>query len=325
MVRKARSLIAHFVNYLMKNIRTICLAILAGILITGCQLTGRESAEGFTPSKSFREYWYNGQAEISRYTLDQVQYGAVNPGQAVLIFVTEDFRTDKQVKLESDAKDQATSVLKLNSIRRFVTGIYDYSLYSSVFTPINTSNYPHSLKVTMSAQDWCGQTYTQLNLDGNQYDVLGRSYFEKNATEDFSIKTAWLEDELWTRLRFDPTSLPIGETSVIPAAYASRIAGQKMEPQKASGTMAGYQGTAFTGKNLQQYSLNYPEAKRELRIVFEKAFPHGIVGWEETYTSRGKELTTRAVRTEEIRSDYWSHNAPSDTTLRNRLGVEGFL
>jgi hypothetical protein len=309
----------------MKNVRTIYLAILTGLLVTGCQLNGRDSAEGFTASQSFRDYWYNGKAEISRYELDQVQYGAQNPGEAVLIFVTEDFLTDKQVKLESDTKEEATTVLKLNSVRRFVTGIYDYSLYSSVFTPINTGKFNHSLKVTMSAQDWCGQTYKQLNLRGDKYEVLGRSYFEKNATEDFSINEAWLEDEVWTRLRLDPKTLPVGETSVIPAAYATRLTGQNLEPQPATGTLSSYAGSEFTGKDLQQYALRYPEAKRELRIVFEKVFPYAIVGWEETYTSRGKELTTRARRTEEIRSDYWNHNAPGDTTLRNQLGVEGFM
>lgn len=297
---------------------------LVGISISGCQLTGRDSAEGFTASQSFRNYWYNGQAEISRYSLDQAQYGSMNPGEAVLVFVTEDFRTDTQVKLESDAKDKATSVLKLNSIRRFVTGIYDYSLYSSVFTPVNTNKYDHSLKVTMSAQDWCGQTYSQLNLIDGAYEVLGRSYFEKNATEDYSIDKAWLEDEFWTRLRLNPESLPIGEATVIPAAYAARLAGQKLMPTKATGSLTTYEGSAFSGKSLRQYAVNYPEAKREVRIVFESQFPHSIVGWEETYTSRGKVLTTRATLTETIRSDYWSHNAPADTTLRRQLGVKGF-
>ena len=306
----------------MKKVPLLLSILLTSSLWTSCERAG--SADNYTAPQNFRDYWYNGQAEISHYKLDQVQYGAVNPGEAVLIFVTEDFRTDTQVKLESDAKDKATSVLKLNSIRRFVTGIYDYSLYSSVFTPTNTKKYNHSLKVTMSSQDWCGQVYNQLNLSGNKYDVMVRSYFEKNATEDFKIDEAWLEDELWTRLRMDPATLPEGEVSMIPAAYAARLAGQKLEPQQAVGTLTSYAGNSFTGKALQQYSLRYPDIKRELRIVFEKAFPHTIAGWEETYPSRGKELTTRATKTEQIRSDYWSHNAPGDTTLRNQLHVKGF-
>lgn len=305
----------------MKKLFSFLIILAIGPIWTSCQLAG--GADNFTAPQNFRDYWYNGQAEISRYTLDQVQYGAQNPGEAVLIFVTEDFRTDTQVKLESDAKDKATSVLKLNSTRRFVTGIYDYSLFSSVFTPINTKQYEHSPKVTMSSQDWCGQVYNQLNLSGNKYDVMVRSYFEKNATEDFKVDATWLEDETWTRLRMDPEALPKGETSVIPAAYAARLAGQKLEPQKATGTFSAYTGNEFKGKSLRQYALNYPEAQRELRIIFEKAFPHAIAGWEETYLSRGKVLTTRAVKTQQIRSDYWSHNAPGDTTLRNQLGVRG--
>ncbi|WP_373513633.1 hypothetical protein [Persicitalea sp.] len=306
----------------MKKLLALFFVLATSVIYTSCQLAG--GADNFTAPQNFRDYWYNGQAEISRYKLEQVQYGAINPGEAVLIFVTEDFRTDTQVKLESDAKDKATSVLKLNSLRRFVTGIYDYSLYSSVFTPIDTKKYEHSQKVTMSSQDWCGQVYTQLNLDGGKYDVMKRSYFEKDATEDFKIDAAWLEDEIWTRLRMDPQALPKGETQAIPAAYAARIAGQTLEPQKAVGTLADYAGDAFTGNALRQYSLNYPDAQRELRIVFEKAFPYDIAGWEETYPSRGKTLTTRAVKTEQIRSDYWSHNAPGDTTLRNQLEVKGF-
>lgn len=306
----------------MKKLTSFLSILFVSAFCTSCQQVG--GAESYTPPQNFRDYWYNGQAEISRYTLDQVQYGAQNPGEAVLIFVTEDFRTDTHVKLESDAKDKATSVLKLNSIRRFVTGIYDYSLYSSVFTPIDTKKYERSLKVTMSSQDWCGQVYNQLNLAGTRYDVMVRSYFEKNATEDFKIDATWLEDEIWTRLRMNPDELPKGETRVIPAAYAARIAGQKLEPQKAVGTFSEYAGNIFQGENLRQYALNYPEAKRELRIVFEKAFPHAIAGWEETYPSRGKVLTTRATRTQQVRSDYWSHNAPGDTTLRNQLGVRGF-
>ncbi|TDB65996.1 hypothetical protein [Arundinibacter roseus] len=305
----------------MKFKYSFTLLFLIAFLFVGC---GKDSSGEEEVPQAFREYWYKGQAEISRYTLSQGHYGAANPGEAVLIFVTEDFRTDAQVKLESDEKRRATSVLKLNAIRRFVTGIYDYSLYSSVFTPIQTTKFGHSLKVTMSAQDWCGQTYTQLNLKKDSYDVMGRSYFEKNATEDFSIDAAWLEDELWTRLRINPESLPTGETTVIPATYAARLTGQKLEPQPAVGTRQAYAGADFKGISLLQYSLQYPNAGRMLTLIYEQQFPHEIVGWEENYTSGGKMLTTRATRTHTERTDYWTHNAPADTTLRQQLGVQGF-
>ncbi|HEV7349135.1 hypothetical protein [Telluribacter sp.] len=307
----------------MKKITFILVILWCLAGLTACR---PGNGDDFEPSQPFRDYWFNGQAEISRYSLQQVQYGTRNPGEAVLVFVTEDFLTDKQVKLESeDNPGDATTVLKLNSIRRFVTGIYDYSLYTSVFTPVNTDDFAHSLKVTMSAQDWCGQTYTQLNRRGTGYNVLGRSYFERQGDVEGTIGEAWLEDEIWTFVRLSPELLPIGSTDVVPAAYAARLTGQALEPLSAIGSMTDYTGPAFTGKALAVYSLLYPDSSRELRIVFEKAFPHQIAGWEETYTSRGKVLTTRAVRTSLLRSDYWNHNAPADTTLRNQLGVTGFV
>ena len=37
------------------------------------------------------DYWYQEATEISRYELQQNRYADVHPGEAVLIFVTEDF------------------------------------------------------------------------------------------------------------------------------------------------------------------------------------------------------------------------------------------
>ncbi len=50
------------------------------------------------PTDKLSDYWYQGKAEITSYTLLQNRYKDVHPGSAVLVFVTEDFLTDKQVK-----------------------------------------------------------------------------------------------------------------------------------------------------------------------------------------------------------------------------------
>lgn len=49
-------------------------------------------------SDEYKDYWFNGQAEITSYTLEQERYGEMRTGTAVLIFVTEDFLPDAQVK-----------------------------------------------------------------------------------------------------------------------------------------------------------------------------------------------------------------------------------
>ncbi len=90
-------------------------------------------------AQAFEGYWSKGQAEITSYVLDQSRYGEIHPGNAVLIFVTEDFSRSRQVKLDRPerAGEDRARVLKLNLTKKFATGVYPYSLMSSVFTPLD--------------------------------------------------------------------------------------------------------------------------------------------------------------------------------------------
>jgi len=267
----------------------------------------------------FGKYWFSGKAEISTYDLQQTQYGRLNPGQAVLIFVTEDFRTDTQVKSELEySRSKATAVLKLNIIKRFVTGIYDYSLYTSVFTPIDRQIFPHSLKVSFTAQDWCGHTFMQLNARNNGFKATGRSYFEDEVEQDFEVEKALLEDEIWTRLRLNPGELPTGKIKLIPSLSAARLRKQKIAPNEANATLNDYVGVDFKGKKLKVYAITYADA-RKLSIFYEADFPHQIAGWEDTCQNKGKVLTTRAILKKTLKSDYWNKNMPNFDTLRDTL------
>ena len=284
-------------------------------------------ALGKTPSGDFASYWFAGKAELNRYSLEQAQYGVLNLGEAVLIFVTEDFRTDTQVKSEappgprSSEHDKAVPVMKTNIVKKFTTGIYDYSLFTSVFTPINTRNdqppvFPNTLKISTSAQEWCGHSYLQLNYANNAYHVTGKSYFEKEVAEDYEVEKTWLEDELWNRIRLSPDKLPVGDIRLIPGTMAARLRHKRLDPLAATAKVADYEGVLFPGKRLKSYTIQYPTDDRTLMIVFEQPFPHKIVGWEETYRSKDNLLTSRAVLKKTIQSDYWKHNTPADSTLR---------
>ncbi len=102
--------------------------------------------------EAFGNYWYQGKAEITSYRLNQARYGEIHNGHAVLIFVTEDFSKSKQVKLDIPeyVPDDRLKVLKLNYVKKFDTGIYPYSIMTSIFTPVDINNFPNSLKLTMS-------------------------------------------------------------------------------------------------------------------------------------------------------------------------------
>jgi len=127
-----------------------------------------------TVSKEFKAYWFDGKAEVTSYQLMQERYGEIRQGTAVNIFVTEDFLPNEQVKANNFSEENI-SVMKLNQMKNFNTGIYPYSIMTSTFSPIAVKSHP--LKITNSVQEWCGQMYMQLN-NSKEFEIESHSYFE---------------------------------------------------------------------------------------------------------------------------------------------------
>ncbi len=295
--------------------------LLCASLFMGCsQADSKESASA--DAGSFKSYWYSGNAEITRYELQQARYGEMRKGDAVLIFVTEDFLADKQVKYEFGDNDNAVPILKMNSTRKFYTGIYPYSMMTSVFTP--TSGEP-TLKVATSSQEWCGHTFLQLNNRDDKIAVELRSYFQAESDQNFKIDTALLEDELWTKIRINPESLPTGDFEIIPGSTFARLRHTKLKGEKASASLKTTTDKDFSENEIRVYELEYKELERKLSIKFEKEFPYQILGWEETYKSgfgaNAKLMTTKAIKTHSLKTNYWSKNKLSDSHLRDELGI----
>ncbi len=277
-------------------------------------------------ASAFNGYWNRGAAELSKFELSQARYGELHPGTAVLVYVTEEFLKDRQVKLESENRADAVPILKLNTILKFTTGIYDYSMMSSVFTPTQFAEFPRSLKITASSQEWCGHTFTQFNLRADRYHLRQFSYFEKENDQDLDIPAVVLEDDLWTRLRLSPALLPLGEFDIFPGSLYVRLVHRPLRVERAKASLHDFSGDGFPGENLKLYRLEVPALERVLEIVFESAFPHRIAGWRETredgWGAGAKRLTTVARRTHLRMGPYWSEHALKDRALRAELGLE---
>ena len=277
------------------------------------------AAEGSTPfGGELPDYWYRGVAEISTYDLRQARYGELREGTAVLIQVSEPFLAEKQVKDEgvADENGPSTPVLKTNLIRRFVTGIYDYSIMTSVFTPTDGQAYPHTLKVTTSSQDWCGQSYTQLNYTGaNRWHAELRSYFEREGDRDESLAADFLEDEIFNRIRIGG-QLPEGTFSVIPNTGYLLMTHQPYAAAEAKATLSD------GGDSLRTYVLEYADPPRRLEVTYETAVPYVIREWSETYPSGGTTFTTTAVLRQQRTEPYWTQNGNADRPLRAELGLD---
>jgi hypothetical protein len=279
-----------------------------------------------SPEVKLGDYWYQGKAEISYYELEQNRYDAVHPGEAIAIFVTEDFLTDEQVKNDRYSNPNSTPILKLNLLKRFTTGIYDYSIMSSVFTPTKVKEYPKTLKVTNSSQDWCGHTFQQFNYEEAQKQYVSQlySYFENEGDRKTPFDYVLLEDELLNRIRMNPQSLPTGKMQLLPSATILRLLHLPTRAVEASAEMKAYQGDAFEGENLQAYVLSFPSLNRKMEIIFQQEAPYIIEGWTDTYPSvfDKKPRTTVARRQKTILSPYWQKNGLDDQSLRAELGIQ---
>jgi hypothetical protein len=309
------------------NKTILLIGITIFVLLNACSETQTETSETLATSdpepkteilgpetmlsKEFKDYWYNGEAEITSYKLEQARYGEIRAGEAVLVFVTEDFLPEIQVKADNYSKNNSP-VLKLNATKNFNTGIYPYSIMQSTFYPV--ANNQHALKVSASIQEWCGHTYTQLN-NRKEFELLSHSYFQGEADQSFSIEKSWTENELWTKLRIDPKGLPIGELQIIPSIEYTSLRHE---------TIKSY--NAIASLNEGTYTISYPELNRILKINFNTNFPFYILGWEETIVSgsgaSAQTLTTKATKLEVLKSAYWSKNHNTDESLRATLKLK---
>lgn len=174
---------------------------------------------------AFWKRWGDGRAELAGYDLAFPRYGAPRRGTAVAIFVTEPFSESLRVKAGPGRRDEsdAFQVLKLNLVRDFPTGLYDYNLMTSVFVGLESSGgrpAGAAAKVSFSAQEWCGQVYHQLLFEDDAMNETWHSYFEGEADGEHRHRTprdGVSEDvlPLWARGLAAPFLQP-GESRAVP-------------------------------------------------------------------------------------------------------------
>ena len=263
----------------------------------------KSKTPAFKPSKQFNDYWYSGEAEITSYQLDQSRYGENRKGTAVLVFVTEPFLADTQVKADQN-NPKNVNVLKLNSTKKFYTGIYPYSIMQSTFYPV--ANNQHAIKVSTSVQEWCGHVYTQLN-NREQFQITSHSYFQGEADQTFNLDKAVLENQIWTQLRIDPSSLPKDNFKIIPSLEFTRLSHAPLKSYN-----------AFAENKPGQYTLTIKDLDRKLIINYNQEFPYQITSWEDTQNG----ATSKATKLATLKTAYWNKKSNADLELRKTLKLE---
>lgn len=265
-------------------------------------------------SKEFKDYWYSGNAEITSYKLEQARYGEIREGHSVLIYVTETFAADKQVKANQNNPSNIP-VLKLNNVKKYLTGIYPYSIMTSSYYPVQDNN--HALKITFNAQEWCGQVYTQLN-NREKFEINSFSYFENEADKYMEMTKNVLENELWNKIRINPSGLPIGKVKIIPSFEYIRMSHKELKEYDAIISLS-------ENSNLKTYKIFYPKLERTLEINFSPTFPYTIESWTDTFKSgfgdNAKTMTSKASKMKTLKSPYWKQSGNNSLYLRDSLGL----
>jgi hypothetical protein len=239
------------------------------------------------------------------------------------VFVTEDFTDAQRVKSDGGHEDEYP-VLKLNELRDFQTGIYDYSVMTSSFVRIDgrgTAGIP--VKVSMSMQEWCGHVWEQVLPRDGALAFTGHSYFDGEADQQRTLpieRGGVVLDALPIYVRgVVGTWVPPGESIEVPALPTLMSGRFAHEPVRWT--------TASVRHAKEVRAVEVPAGRFDVREVttevkggatttwwIEAAWPHRIIGWSSSEGERAELLGSK-------RLPYWELNGPGNEAALTDLGL----
>ena len=275
----------------------------------------------------FWAHWGDGRGEISSFKLTIPRYGELRQGYAVLIFVTEDISRKTRIKVESDAipKNERVPVLKLNRVFKFPTGIYDYSVMTSTFSSVEAElGRPplHPLKISLTAQEWCGQVFHMLVPHEHELAINLHSYFEREGDQRRTIdlpENAIFEDNLpiWIReLRGEVmASGEYREVTIMPSLWDLRT--KHEEARFRQGWIRKEDGGLIEvlGQKMPVWKWSWQIGDRTETYWVEKSGAQRIAKFS---SSDGTEGTLQAS----LREAYWQLNGNVAKTYREKLKID---
>lgn len=221
-------------------------------------------------NKIFTDYWKTNKIEVTKYELKE---DSISVGEGILTFSIDYVEgVNKTDSIQTLRSDFTSKIYKQN---------YDYSAMTSVYLPLNLLLRSHAMKVINSVQEPTSNSFLQLSQIPKSYEIESKNTFQQKSKQHFILERKNLEDELWAKIRMNPNDLPTGDIDIIPSFSYCQLLRKNPNIYEAKAELKDYEGTEFIGKKLKIYSLNYPDLKRDLSIIFEANFPFEIVGWKE--------------------------------------------
>ena len=230
-----------------------------------------------------------------------------------MIFVTEELSDALRVKADpgKHPKSDLVPVLKLNFVRDFQTGIYDYNTMTSTWA--RTEFKPDApwplVKLVLSSTEWCGSVYAQWLARNGRLEGVSHSYFDGEADQTPSLPIppgGIFEDQvpiLVRGLRGD--WLADGESRTVPFLPSSVRARLQHKPQ--------VWGEATVSRKGFVYTVAEKDGETVTWTVDQKA-PHRILAWKSTSGEAGKLAGFARLK-------YWELHREGDEKLLRKLGL----
>lgn len=277
---------------------------------------------------NFWSTWGDGKAELAAYDLTFPRYNQLRKGIAVTIFVTEQFSNTLRVKAEPGRHGPGDEfpVMKLNLVKDYQTGIYDYNDMLSAFVslaPVNNRPAATPTKLSFSSQEWCGHVYSQALFGDQRIRLTQHSYFDGEADQQRDLNYPdWgtAEDSLllWARGMAQPWMKPGTSIARLLLTSLETSRGQHVPLVWSKGALAVDPATRKIQTRAGAFEVETWRAKRSdgtwRAIYVEKAAPKRIIKWE---TSEGE----KAELLGSDRLKYWEMNKEGGEAALERLGI----
>jgi hypothetical protein len=289
-----------------------------------------------TPAASaptFESHWQDGRAELAGYRYHVTRYGQRREGRCAMIVVTEPFSAAKRVKVDDPSKNPTDTfeALKLNLVRGFQTGIYDYHTMISLFTRSRDFS---TVKVAFTCAEWCGQVYQEEAFGPRSVSGFVRSYFEDESRAlSLPAKPGGIaEDDLFLVLRglrgdYLPPgggrSVPLLASPFItrlehrPAAWLVAEIARSRDPVRIDVPAGSFPAILYTVRL---------DDGRTGQFWIETAYPHRILKWSWTAgAGTGGRMSGDGIDEGELirsaRLPYWRLNGPGGERYLREMGL----
>jgi hypothetical protein len=271
-----------------------------------------------TVGEAFRARWGDGRAELTSYDAVVPRYGERRTAELVLIYVTEPLDRATWVKDDDAPPERRVEVLKLNQSLKFTTGLYPYSVLTSVFAPVDRFA-PEAftpVKLTLTAQEWCGHVFQGVWPGADRFHTQWFSYFAGEGEGSAAVTVqpgALYEDALLIQLRELDGPFNAGRDwagELVPTLWRSRRTHTPYRPAAATLTRS---RVTVAGRPAHRFVLASGDYRRELTV--EADGDHRVLGWT---TSDGETVLLRRS----ARLPYWQLNHETDAPSRGTLGLD---